>query len=334
MKKIIGTVGMILFCILCFPVNVEAKTMSLNKEYKAEVDCEDNGLDRLFTLNIKETGRYKVTISFDECYTDEYEDEQDYSSKAYFTVISGKKEYDCTAPFEGKKSFIIALNKGKAYIDAAELSDTNYKISTIKVERYSGDKVSFSKAYHFAKKNKTSDMAIDKEKDFIKIYGTGFSDSVSHDRDGYVMACGFRPFIKVVNQGSESYATFNIWGEMLCYSVPSMDDSDLEKIIIFNNKDKVSYDLKNYSETNKYDYVDLYYKDTCKFSTPLFSSYDTSKSDVNRVINIIKTKDSKIKVRDNGNITYYTINLDSQARKHMLNSLRLYKKYLDLYKVK
>ena len=132
MKKFYRIIAIVFCCLFFFPVTAEAKTMELNEEYTAKVDCDGNGFKTLFTLKITEAGKYKVTISFDECYKSYYNDTPVYDDvKAKFLVYSDKSEYECSVPLGEKKSFVVGLDKGRVYIDANELYGKKYKISTI-----------------------------------------------------------------------------------------------------------------------------------------------------------------------------------------------------------
>ena len=112
-----------------------------------------------------------------------------------------------------------------------------------------------------------------------------------------------------------------------------MDDSDLQEVVIYNKNDRMKFEFDSYNETNKYDYVDYFYKDECKGTIKLFKSYVHPVSDVNKLINIIKADDSKIQIRDSAQKnTYYTIKFDKTAKKQMLDSLRIYKELMKQYK--
>ena len=335
MKKLYGIIA-IAFCFLfLFPVVAEAKTMELNNEYTAKVDCDDNGIETLFTLKIKEAGKYKVTISFDECYKSYYDDTPvyNYDLKAKFVVSSGKRDYYCEVPLEDEKSFVIGLDKGTAYISANDYKGEKYKISTIKVEKVTAKKYSFSQAYQFAKKSKNASSELKKTDNHILISGGVISDKSDHPRDGYSLAYVAKPYIDIVKQGNTTYAEYSLYNFFLCYSISYMDDSDLQEVVIYNKNDRMKFEFDSYNETNKYDYVDYCYKDECEGTIKLFKSYVNPVSDVNKLINIIKADNSKIQIRDSAQKnTYYTIKFDKTSKKQMLDSLRIYKELLKQYK--
>ena len=333
MKKIYGIFGIIFCFLFLFPMVAEAKTMVLNKEYTAKYDEWDSVS---YTLKIAEAGKYKITISFDECYDDDDETfVYDYDLKTNFIVSSKKNTYECEVPFGKEKSFIVGLDKGKIYIERDSLEDLEpyYKICTIKVEKYSTKKFSFSQAHRFVKKNKKSGMKINKKNSTIRIASKGFKYSDNHEHDGYAMVYGFGPYIDIVKQGNSSYATYNLFNVMIILSIPYINDSNLTEIAIYNKKNKIVYKLDSCKETNKYDYVDYLYKDTSRCECVLFTSYTNYINDVNKLINIIKANGSKMKIRGEGsNAAYYKIQFDKKSKKVMLDSLRLYKKLLKQYK--
>ena len=316
MKKLYGIIAIVFCCLFFFPVVAEAKTMELNKEYTAKVDCDDNGIETLFTLKIKEAGKYKVTISFDECYKSYYDDTPvyNYDLKAKFVVSSGKRDYYCEVPLEDEKSFVIGLDKGTAYISANDYQGEKYKISTIKFEKVTAKKYSFSQAYQFAKKNKKPDMALQKKNKIIRMEWKGFYDTSIHERDGYSMGLKVVPYIDINKQGKTTYATYNLFSTLLIYSIPYMDDSDLKEIVIYNKNDRIVYELDSCDESNQYDYVDNCYKDISICDCILFKSYTASTSDINKLINIIRADDAKIQIRDSAQKnTYYTIKFDKAS---------------------
>lgn len=330
MKKIYRIIAIVFCCLFLFPMAAEAKTMELNKEYIAKVDCD--GIDEVsYKLKIAEAGKYKVTVSFDECYKSYYDDTPVFNSdvKMRFVVSSGKNEYKCEVPLGEEKTFIVGLDKGSVYIDSNEPIGEKYKISTIKVEKVATKKYSFSQAYQFVKKNKNSNMTLKKSNDIIRISEQGFIDTSVHERDGYSMGIGVVPYMEIIKQGKSTYATYNLFSTMSVYSIPYVDDSNLEEIVIYNKNDKIVYKLDSCKETNKYDYVDYIYKDECICESILFTSYVNSASDVNKLINVIKGDDLKIKIR--GDATF-TIKPDNKAKKQLLDSLRLYKELLKQYK--
>lgn len=333
MKKLYGVFVIIFCCLFLSPMVAEAKTMELNKKYTAKVDC--GGLDDVsYTLKITEAGKYKITISFDECYKSYYDDTPVFNSdmKMRFIVSSGKNEYKCVVPFEEEKSFIVGLDKGKVHIDSNELIGEKYKISTIKVEKVPLKKYSFSQAYQFVKKNKSANLQLNKSDKRIRISANGFADKADYPRDGYSLAYIVKPYIDIIKRGNTTYAEYSLYNYFFCYSVSYMDDSDLQEVLIYNKNDKIKFEFDTYNETNKYDYVDYCYKDECKGTIKLFKSYVNSVGDVNKLINIIKADNSKIQIRDSAQKnTYYTIKLDKNSKRQILDSLRLYKELLKQY---
>lgn len=334
MKKLYRIIAIVFCCLFLFPVVIEAKTMELNKEYTAKVDCD--GIDEVsYKLKIAEAGKYKVTISFDECYKSYYDDTPVFNSdvKMRFVVSSGKNEYKCEVSLGEEKAFIVGLDKGSVYIDSNEPIGEKYKISTIKVEKVPTKKYSFSQAYQFAKKNKSASSELKKTDNYIRISGWGISDESDHLRDGYSLAYVAKPYIDIVKQGNTTYAEYSLYNFFFCYSISYMDDSDLQEVVIYNKNDRMKFEFDSYNETNKYDYVDYFYKDECKGTIKLFKSYVHPVSDVNKLINIIKADDSKIQIRDSAQKnTYYTIKFDKTAKKQMLDSLRIYKELMKQYK--
>lgn len=336
--RLIGCVAVFLIAFALFPVNAEAN-LKLNETYKEIFDPSELFDCAFHDVKIKEPGIYNITISYDGRYERNWDDETvssvlniDPLDSITFYLDDGTKENSYEIEAGTTKTIKIGLDKGTYTISSEEELDWDYNYQyTIKVSKAKTKNVSLSKAYKYVKKNKKSHMKATKKSKKITVAIDGVADTVDHARDGYYMLFSSFPVIQIDKQGKTTTANYYLNGQFLIYGVVPQDDSDLTDISIYSGKNKMKFDLDYSKEKNGFDYVDLFYKDTCKYKCTLFKNYKNPIKDINKLIKIIKSKNAKIKIKgDSG--AYFTIKLSSKTRKKWVDSLNLYKKIVNLYK--
>lgn len=157
--------------------------------------------------------------------------------------------------------------------------------------------------------------------------GSGVSEPT--DKKLYVTYGIFQPYIDIVKKGNTAKIKLQMNGK---YGISSYEeyDLDLNKLTIYTDNRRTSFELDSADETYKIDYNTYIRTDESKWRTTLSTNTEINKENLDKVIKMFRQKKVIVKISGSSGV-YGKIELEGSARKVWLKFFEDYKALLKLY---
>lgn len=317
------------FCMMCGG-GVSVQAIGIGKEYITTIDSDTSFL-------IPCDGKYKITVKsivstnmqFNDSIWLYISDEDDETVGNNLFLSYGEETSDNYVLPQGEYWFNFNTDIIQNIENNSKYRELQYVII---IEKIPQKRVSYPKMKKILKKYTNSFTHYNKGKNKPYLIQDGVSGVDGNEQENYLDVVGMNafPYMRLYKSEKSSYVKYSIEGQFLSAS-ETKNYSDICKVIIGNSNKKITYDVTDYSESVKYNKKDAYYEGTCKWKVNIFATGISDQVDVQKLIQIIKGKDSYIHIKGEHG-AYFKIVLDKKTKKQWIQGLEIYKKILKLYK--
>lgn len=218
---------------------------------------------------------------------------------------------------------------------------------TIAVTSYEGHSQFYLKAYFKPMSDVTYNQVAKKAKSMAekyitfdtidagnhsRLYGMEFiaADDTHIKSSLYAALLAIQPYIDIQKKDGSVYTKLKIKGKETLITA-YYQDTEYDKIIFTSEDYRLVFNIDSSKSSDKYDYSSGIYTIVCKTDTSLSTNDKINEDKLDRLIELLKDKKSRIKFFNSEDDSYFYSYIDDKTCKNWIKMIRNYQKLLVLY---